>query len=173
MPPPPRRPAVPAPPRPDPRRTRAEHAQETAEDYAELIAELADATGEARVTDLARTLRVSHVTVVRTLQRMRRGGLVAARPAIRLTAAGRALAEASRRRHTIVLAFLRALGVPPAAAQSDAEGIEHHVSRETLDAFVRHLARGGAGSEAGGARRPAARARRRPAPAPGTRRRGR
>jgi Mn-dependent DtxR family transcriptional regulator len=28
-------------------------------------------------------------------------------------------------------------------AHSDAEGIEHHVSRETLGAFVRHLKRGG------------------------------
>jgi Mn-dependent DtxR family transcriptional regulator len=29
---------------------------------------------------------------------------------------------------------------PPAAAESDAEGIEHHVSRDTLAAFVKYLA---------------------------------
>ena len=31
--------------------------------------------------------------------------------------------------------------VPAGVAESDAEGIEHHVSRETLAAFVRHLER--------------------------------
>jgi DtxR family manganese transport transcriptional regulator len=67
--------------------------------------------------------------------------LVTAQPyrSIFLTDAGRKLADDSRRRHAVVLAFLKALGVPEAAAQSDAEGIEHHVSKETLAAFSRHL----------------------------------
>jgi DtxR family manganese transport transcriptional regulator len=49
------------------------------------------------------------------------------------------LAQESRRRHEIVVAFLKSLGVSETMAQSDAEGIEHHVSRETLKAFVKHL----------------------------------
>jgi Mn-dependent DtxR family transcriptional regulator len=36
--------------------------------------------------------------------------------------------------------------VPVAVAQADAEGLEHHVSEETLAAFVKHLARIGARS---------------------------
>jgi DtxR family manganese transport transcriptional regulator len=56
-----------------------------------------------------------------------------------LTESGRKLAEESRRRHLTVLDFLRSLGVPESVAQSDAEGIEHHVSKETLAAFRRHL----------------------------------
>jgi DtxR family manganese transport transcriptional regulator len=39
-----------------------------------------------------------------------------------------------------VVAFLRALGVPDATAQTDAEGIEHHVSPETLAAFEAYTA---------------------------------
>jgi DtxR family manganese transport transcriptional regulator len=35
-----------------------------------------------------------------------------------------------------VVEFLLALGVPPAIAEADAEGIEHHVSPETLEAFA-------------------------------------
>jgi DtxR family manganese transport transcriptional regulator len=123
------------------RRTREEHSEETAQDYVEMIAELIDATGEARVIDLARRLGVTHVTVSRTLQRLRRQGLVTSLPyrSIFLTTAGRRLAEETRHRHEVVVAFLKSLGVPAPVAKSDAEGIEHHVSRETLVAFERHL----------------------------------
>lgn len=125
----------------NPTRTRQEHSEETAQDYVEMIAELIDTTGEARVIDLARRLGVTHVTVSRTLQRLRREGLVTSLPyrSIFLTAAGRSLSEESRHRHEVVVAFLESLGIPEAVAQSDAEGIEHHVSHETLEAFEQHL----------------------------------
>jgi DtxR family manganese transport transcriptional regulator len=124
------------------RRTREEHSQETAQDYVELIALLIAETGEARAIDLARRLGVTHVTVGRTIQRLQRDGFVTAQPyrSIFLTDAGRKLAAESRRRHEIVVEFLRSLGVPDAVAHSDAEGIEHHVSKETLEAFDRFLA---------------------------------
>jgi DtxR family manganese transport transcriptional regulator len=123
------------------RRTRKENARETAEDYVEMIAELIAAKGEARVTDLARRLGVTHVTVNRTVQRLRRARLVTALPyrAIFLTAAGRKLSRLSRRRHEIVTAFLRSLGVPAEIADTDAEGMEHHVSKQSLAAFAKHL----------------------------------
>ena len=149
---PPRRPARPHGPLPrNPRRTRQEHSEETAQDYVEMIAELIETSGEARVIDLARRLGVTHVTVSRTLQRLRRDGLVTFLPyrSIFLTAAGRRLSDESRHRHEIVVEFLQAIGVPPEAAHSDAEGIEHHVSRETLEAFERHLRRGARGRRAG------------------------
>jgi DtxR family manganese transport transcriptional regulator len=125
------------------RRTRAENAQETAQDYVELIAELIAVAGEARAIELARRLGVSHVTVGRTIQRLQREGFVTAQPyrSIFLTPAGRRLAQESRRRHEIVVAFLQSLGISETTAQSDAEGIEHHVSAETLRAFVKHLRR--------------------------------
>jgi DtxR family transcriptional regulator, manganese transport regulator len=124
-------------------RTRRDHSQELAQDYVELIADLIDRSGEARVVDLARRLGVTHVTVNRTIQRLQRGGLVDTQPyrAIFLTAAGERLAVESRERHDLVVRFLVAIGVPRAVAESDAEGIEHHVSRETLGAFRAHLAR--------------------------------
>ncbi|HEV8423364.1 MAG TPA: manganese-binding transcriptional regulator MntR [Chthoniobacterales bacterium] len=124
-----------------PRRTREEHSQETAQDYVEIIADLIGTTGEARVIDLARRLGVTHVTVARTIQRLQREGLVTNRPyrSIFLTASGSKLSKESRRRHEIVVQFLESLGVPAHVAHSDAEGIEHHVSAETLRAFVTHL----------------------------------
>jgi DtxR family transcriptional regulator, manganese transport regulator len=106
-----------------------------------MIAELIAKTGEARLTDLARGLGVTHVTANRTIKRLQRQGLVTTEPyrSIFLTNPGRHLAKESRERHELVVRFLMALGVPASVAESDAEGIEHHVSRETLAAFVKHL----------------------------------
>ena len=123
------------------RQTRREHASETAEDYVEAIAELTASAGEARAVDLSRRLGVSHVTVIRTVARLARDGYVSTRPyrSISLTAKGARLAEESARRHAVVVQFLMSLGVPEPVAQSDAEGIEHHVSPQTMAAFKRHL----------------------------------
>ncbi len=122
-------------------RVRKDHAQERAQDYVEMIAELIAKTGEARLTDLARGLGVTHVTANRTLKRLQRQGLVTSQPyrSIFLTPTGRSLAKESRDRHDVVVRFLRSLGVRAAVAESDAEGIEHHVSGDTLAAFVKHL----------------------------------
>ena len=128
----------------DSARTRRDHSQELAQDYVEMIAELITKTGEARLIDLARGLGVTHVTASRTLQRLQRQGLVTTQPyrSIFLTGPGRNLAKESRDRHEVVVRFLISLGVPSNVAESDAEGIEHHVSRETLAAFLKHLERG-------------------------------
>ena len=125
------------------RRTRQEHAQERAQDYVEAIAELITCHGEARATDLARSLGVTHVTVIRTVDRLQREGLVKTAPyrSIFLTDAGRKLAARAKARHETVIAFLEALGIRPSVARADAEGIEHHVSAETLHAFEQFLAK--------------------------------
>jgi DtxR family transcriptional regulator, manganese transport regulator len=119
--------------------TREAHHTEIAEDYVELIAELIDGQGEARGVDIARRLGVTQATVASTVARLQRVGLVAFAPyrSIFLTEEGRALAERCRRRHEVVLAFLRSIGVSEEAARRDAEGIEHHVGNETLAAFER------------------------------------
>ncbi len=123
------------------RRSRRDRATEVVQDYVEAIADLSVSVGKARVVDLARRLGVTHVTVNRTLARLRQAGYVNTRPyrAIFLTAAGRTLAAESKQRHETVVAFLQSLGISPKAAQLDAEGIEHHVSPETLAAFERRL----------------------------------
>jgi DtxR family manganese transport transcriptional regulator len=126
------------------RRSRRDRATEVVQDYVEAIADLLATAGEARVTDLARKLGVTHVTVNRTLFRLRHAGYVNTRPyrAIFLTDIGRKLAAESKQRHETVVAFLQSLGISRRAAQLDAEGIEHHVSPETMAAFERRL-RGG------------------------------
>ena len=123
------------------RKTRSAHGEERSQDYAETIADIIDTCGEARATDIAKRLGVTHVTVIKTVARLQRDGFVTTQPyrSIFLTEQGRKLAEEARRRHAIVLEFLIALGVKPDIAAEDSEGIEHHVSDETLDVFERFI----------------------------------
>lgn len=122
-------------------RVREAHQTETAEDYVELIADLIEAQGEARVVDLATRFGVSHATVNKVIARLNREGLVNNLPyrSLFLTDEGRALAVRCKERHKIVLDFLLALGVPADIADADAEGVEHHVSAETLAIFQKFI----------------------------------
>jgi DtxR family manganese transport transcriptional regulator len=122
-------------------RTRADHAAETAEDYVEAVAALIEEGGSCRVVDLAGRLGVSHVTVIRVVKRLAERGLLQTQPyrPIELTPAGKRLAAACRRRHETVVAFLCRLGVSRRVAELDAEGIEHHLSDQTLSRMRRYL----------------------------------
>jgi DtxR family transcriptional regulator, manganese transport regulator len=122
-------------------KTRAAQSQALLEDYAELIADLLAADGEARPTDIARRLGVSHATAIKTIGRLKREGLATSLPyrGVFLTPAGEALANKVRTRHRLVVAVLTAIGVPREAAEQDAEGIEHHISPATLRAFAAFL----------------------------------
>lgn len=119
------------------RLARSQRASALVEDYVELISDLQEEHGEVRVTEVARRLGVSHPTAIKAVARLKRSGLVASRPyrSLFLTEAGAAMAARVRARHLLVLDVLLAVGVPPDAAQADAEGIEHHVSDATLEAF--------------------------------------
>lgn len=125
------------------KRVRDAHQTELAEDYVELIADLIEEKGEARLVDLSERLGVTKATVNNTIQRLQRDGFVSSQPyrAIFLTDKGRKVATASRERHLIVRDLLIALGVDAETADADAEGIEHHVSKATLEAFRKHLAK--------------------------------
>lgn len=122
-------------------RIRRDHSSEIAEDYVELIAQLIRGHGEARTVDLAKRLGVSHVTVTKTIARLQEAGLVRSEPyrSIFLTDNGTQLARRSEERHRLVVEFLRKLGVNPADAETDAEGIEHHVSEATMQAIRRFV----------------------------------
>ncbi|MGM0614606.1 MAG: manganese-binding transcriptional regulator MntR [Pseudomonadota bacterium] len=118
------------------------HETELIEDYVELIGDLIAHRGEARAADIASRMGVSQATVSKMIRRLNELGLVTSQPyrSLFLTSAGKDMAQVSRARHDIVLNFLRALGVNDTTARIDAEGMEHHVSDETLSimqAFIR------------------------------------
>ncbi len=112
---------------------------EATEDYVELIDDLISSQGEARLVEVAERLGISQPSASKTLNRLQRDGYVTSEPyrSIFLTDKGKALADKSRARHDIVFRFLLAIGVSEEIAKHDSEGVEHHVSDETLAAFER------------------------------------
>ena len=116
------------------RKVRNAHKTENTEDYLELIAELLNLKGEARIVDIASKLGIAQATANKTIQRLHNQGFVKKEPyrSIFLTLKGQKIASFSKKRHKIVFRFLRNLGIDIKTAEIDSEGIEHHVSEKTL-----------------------------------------
>ena len=116
------------------RKVRNAHKTENTEDYLELIAELLNLKGEARIVDIAYELGIAQATANKTIQRLQQQGYINREPyrSIFLTVKGQKIASRSKKRHNIVFKFLLNLGLDEKTASADAEGIEHHVSDRTL-----------------------------------------
>ncbi|PPR50385.1 MAG: Transcriptional regulator MntR [Alphaproteobacteria bacterium MarineAlpha5_Bin5] len=116
------------------KKVRDAHKKENTEDYLELIAELLNRKGEARIVDIAQKLDIAQATANKTIQRLQNQGFVKREPyrSIFLTLKGQKIASKSKKRHNIVLNFLLNLGLDLKTAETDSEGIEHHVSEKTL-----------------------------------------
>ena len=116
---------------------RKNHGMENAEDYVEIVADLIQKNGEARIVDISKQLGIAQATSNKTIQRLITNGYLYKEPyrSVFLTIKGQKLARDSKKRHKIVYDFLRKLGVSKKIATYDSEGIEHHVSQETLEAF--------------------------------------
>ena len=122
-------------------KTRSAQSGALLEDYAELVSDLLSSSGEARPTDIARRMGVSHATAIKAIARLKADGLARGLPyrGIFLTEEGERLAARLKTRHRLVVDLLLAVGVPTEAAEADAEGIEHHVSEASLKAFAAYL----------------------------------
>lgn len=129
------------------RQVREAHRRELIDDYVELISDLIHEVGEVRQVDMAARLGVSQPTVAKMLKRLAQAGLIEQIPwrGVFLTPEGELLAKQSRERHQVVENFLLAIGVSPETARIDAEGVEHHVSEETLEIFRKFSAERGLG----------------------------
>ena len=121
------------------KKVRDAHRTENTEDYLEIIADLLNAKGEARIVDIANKLDIAQATANKTIQRLQNQGYVKKEPyrSIFLTLKGQEVASVSKKRHIIVLTFLKKLGLDLKTAEADAEGIEHHVSDKTLKKMER------------------------------------
>ena len=115
-------------------KVRNAHKTENTEDYLELIAELLNRNGEARIVDIANALDIAQATANKTIKRLHSQGFIKKEPyrSIFLTVKGQKIASISKKRHNIVYNFLINLGLDQKVAAADAEGIEHHVSNKTL-----------------------------------------
>ena len=113
---------------------RNSHIIENTEDYLELIADLLNQNGEARIVDVAEKLDIAQATANKTIKRLLIQGYIKKEPyrSIFLTMKGQIIASKSKKKHKIVFDFLKNLGIDDQTASVDSEGIEHHVSEKTL-----------------------------------------
>lgn len=111
------------------------------DDYLEQILHLIEEKGYARAVDVSKNLGISQASVTNMLQRLDAEGLVKHekyRGTI-LTDEGRRIAKAIIERHETLTRFLRLFGIDEETIYHDVEGMEHHVSRPTLN-VIRALA---------------------------------
>ena len=113
---------------------RNQNKSEMLEDYVEAIQDILKNKGDVKNGDLAQHFGVSQATVNKNLKRLISFKLAKSEPyrSIFLTEKGEKLATKSKQKHEIVYNFLIKLGVSRKTAENDSEGIEHHVSEETL-----------------------------------------
>ena len=107
------------------------------EDYLERILDLINTKGYARVADIAQVLKISQASVTNMVQRRDAEGLLKYEKyrGLVLTTAGETLARNIMRRHHLLTDFLRMLGVDEPVIYRDVEGMEHHMSPQTLHAI--------------------------------------
>jgi Mn-dependent DtxR family transcriptional regulator len=107
------------------------------EDYLEKIYELMKEKGYARVSDIAASLTVQPSSVTKMIQKLGESQYVTYEKyrGIVLTARGQRMGKLMKDRHHMLEDFLRMLGVGEETIQRDVEGIEHHVSPNTLSSL--------------------------------------
>lgn len=104
------------------------------EDYLEVIYELMQQKGYATAVDISKYLNVSSPSVTKMIQRLNENGHLNYEKyrGISLTRQGISIAKNIHNRHDLLTEFLVMIGVNEYIANSDAEGIEHHLHPETL-----------------------------------------
>jgi len=120
---------------------RNQNKNEILEDYVEAIQEISEIKGDVKNADLSIHFGVSQATINKNLKRRISSKLATSEPyrSIFLTDEGKKLAAISKEKHEIVYNFLIKIGVSKKNAQYDSEGIEHHVSEETLKIMKRFI----------------------------------
>ncbi|WP_249871975.1 transcriptional regulator MntR [Oceanobacillus saliphilus] len=105
------------------------------EDYIEQIYNLIESKGYARVSDIAEALEVHPSSVTKMVQKLDKDkylnyekyrGFV-------LTAKGKKIGERLVFRHELLEEFLEIIGVEKENIYQDVEGIEHHLSWNSID----------------------------------------
>ena len=105
------------------------------DDYLEQILHLIEEKGYARPVDVSERLKISQASVTNMLQRLDAEGLVKHEKyrGTTLTEEGHRIARAIIDRHELLTEFLRLFGIDEEIIYRDVEGMEHHVSRDTLN----------------------------------------
>lgn len=111
---------------------------QSAEDYLERIHELIESKGNAHVADIAQSLNVGQPSVTSMVQKLADDGYLRYEKyrSLTLTDAGRAVAEKIRNRHAVLASFFTLFDLDDDTQARDIEGIEHHLSSDTLNTLA-------------------------------------
>jgi Mn-dependent DtxR family transcriptional regulator len=111
---------------------------QSAEDYLERIHELIEQKGYARVVDIASSLKVKQASVTAMVQKLGEAGYLKYEKyrGLVLTADGREVAQKIQSRHATLSRFFSLFGLDPETQHQDIEGIEHHLSPDTVDVLA-------------------------------------
>jgi DtxR family Mn-dependent transcriptional regulator len=104
------------------------------EDYLQTIARLDKAFGEARISDIAKVLKVAKPSASQMVERLEKEGYATHERygALRLTTKGRKAATHVIERHEALADFFTTLGISKKIQEHDIHGIEHYLSPITL-----------------------------------------
>jgi len=105
------------------------------EDHIEQIYLLIEQKGYARVSDIAEALSVLPSSVTKMVQKLDKDGFLIYEKyrGLTLTAKGMKLGKRLVKRHELLEDFLRIIGVKEENIYNDVEGIEHHLSWNSID----------------------------------------
>ena len=105
------------------------------EDHIEQIYLLIEQKGYARVSDIAEALSVLPSSVTKMVQKLDKDGFLIYEKyrGLTLTAKGMKLGKKLVKRHELLEDFLRIIGVEEENIYHDVEGIEHHLSWNSID----------------------------------------
>ncbi|MEG0384145.1 transcriptional regulator MntR [Solibacillus cecembensis] len=105
------------------------------EDHIEQIYLLIDNKGYARVSDIAEALSVLPSSVTKMVQKLDKDGYLIYEKyrGLTLTSKGQKLGKRLVQRHDLLEQFLRLIGVDEERIYDDVEGIEHHLSWNSID----------------------------------------
>lgn len=116
------------------------------EDYLERIYQLIDEKGYARVSDIAEGLEVHPSSVTKMIQKLDKDNYLVYEKyrGLMLTPKGKKMGKRLVDRHQLLEDFLRMIGVQEDHIYTDVEGIEHHLSWDSItciEIFVEMLKR--------------------------------
>ncbi|KAA9021676.1 transcriptional regulator MntR [Niallia endozanthoxylica] len=108
------------------------------EDYIEQIYLLIEKKGFARVSDIAENLSVHPSSVTKMVQKLDKDNYLTYEKyrGFSLTSKGKKVGQRLVYRHELLEQFLRVIGVKEESIYEDVEGIEHHLSWESIDRIV-------------------------------------
>lgn len=104
------------------------------EDYLEKIYKLIDEKGYARVSDIAEGLEVHPSSVTKMIQKLDKDNYLVYEKyrGLILTSKGKKLGKRLVDRHKLLEEFLQLIGVQEENIYRDVEGIEHHLSADSI-----------------------------------------